>query len=72
MQHYEELPKIEQAQYPEDYLTRLQYLIKMDFNFVTGESGNGKEQRQTVWDMLMANSIESSKKYTSAWAADIK
>ncbi|HHL2501719.1 TPA: hypothetical protein ACQ301_003821 [Yersinia enterocolitica] len=72
LQHYEELPKIEQAQYPEDYLTRLQYLIKMDFNFVTGESGNGKEQRQTVWDMLMANSVESSKKYTSAWAANIK
>lgn len=72
LQHYEELPKIEQAQYPEDYLTRLQYLIKMDFNFVTGEPGNGKEQRQTVWDMLMANSVESRQKLTSAWAADRK
>ncbi|MDN0123229.1 hypothetical protein QVN60_08520 [Yersinia aleksiciae] len=71
LKHYEELPKIEQAQYPEDYVARLQYLIKMDYSFATGEAGNGQEQRQAVWDMMMINSTEGSQKLTSAWDTDL-
>lgn len=38
--HYEEQPLIEQVQYSEEHTSRLQYLIEMDFNFMTGERGN--------------------------------
>lgn len=33
--YYNELPAIEQAQYPDDYASRLQELIDLDFNYMT-------------------------------------
>jgi hypothetical protein len=71
LKHYEELPKIEQAQYPESYATKLQYLIKMDYNFITHKAGNGQEQHQAVWDIFMANSSEGSNNLTAAWETNL-
>ena len=40
LEHYDNLPSIESVQYSDEHRARLQYLIEMDFNFMTGEPGN--------------------------------
>ncbi|MFP1837487.1 hypothetical protein ACLEDU_17535 [Lonsdalea quercina] len=40
LEHYDNLPSIESVQYSDEHRARLQNLIEMDFNFVTGEPGN--------------------------------
>ncbi|MDE8741972.1 hypothetical protein PZA22_11335 [Pectobacterium polaris] len=52
LDHHENLPLIEQAQAPEGYVPRLKYLIEMDFNFMTGESGKGADPFNRLFELL--------------------
>ncbi|MBA5202707.1 hypothetical protein H2Y57_03200 [Pectobacterium aroidearum] len=52
LEHHESLPLIEQAQAPEGYVPRLKYLIEMDFNFMTGESGKDADPFNRLFELL--------------------
>ncbi|MDC9818962.1 hypothetical protein PRK99_06260 [Pectobacterium polonicum] len=52
LDHHESLPLIEQAQAPEGYVPRLKYLIEMDFNFMTGESGKDADPFNRLFELL--------------------
>ncbi|MDO8988026.1 MAG: hypothetical protein Q7U91_00165 [Sideroxyarcus sp.] len=49
LDHFKELPAIEQAQYPKDYASDLQYKIDLDFNFRTHQAeGKGKDPMSLI------------------------
>jgi len=54
LDHFEELPAIEQAQYPADYASDLASKIRLDFNYRTGEAGGGDDAPMSLIDMLFA------------------
>jgi hypothetical protein len=52
LEHYKELPAIEQAQYPEHYAMDLESKIRLDFNYRTNQAeGQGKDPMSLI-DML--------------------
>lgn len=53
LKHYKGLPAIEQAQYPDDYASKLQYWISLDFNFHANQvEGNGTSYKRVVETLL--------------------
>ncbi|AYH03053.1 hypothetical protein F6Q07_19290 [Pectobacterium parmentieri] len=58
LKHYEDLPRIEQVQAPANYESRLNHLIAMDYNFVTGESGKNANPLNSLFDLLLPRNIE--------------
>ncbi|AOR62578.1 hypothetical protein [Pectobacterium wasabiae] len=58
LKHYEDLPLIEQVQAPANYESRLNHLIAMDYNFVTGESGKNANPLNSLFDLLLPRNIE--------------
>ncbi|WP_231716825.1 hypothetical protein [Burkholderia ubonensis] len=53
LKHYKGLPAIEQAQYPDDYASKLQYWISLDFNFHTNQAeGSGTSYKSLVETLL--------------------
>ncbi|WP_231876443.1 hypothetical protein [Azotobacter vinelandii] len=55
LEHYKELPAIEQAQYPSDYAARLQGMIDLDFNYMTHQAeGDGASSAGLIERLLAA------------------
>ncbi|KVQ76541.1 hypothetical protein WK05_06935 [Burkholderia ubonensis] len=53
LKHYKGLPAIEQAQYPDDYASKLQHWISLDFNFHTNQAeGSGTSYKSVVETLL--------------------
>jgi hypothetical protein len=52
LEHYKELPVIEQAQYPDSYEAKLQGWIALDFNYKT-HTAEGKGSAQDVMDKVL-------------------
>ncbi|MFD2835821.1 hypothetical protein ACFS3C_01960 [Azotobacter vinelandii] len=53
LEHYKELPAIEQAQYPSDYAARLQGMIDLDFNYMTHQTeGDGASSAGLIERLL--------------------
>ncbi|GKW10194.1 MULTISPECIES: hypothetical protein [Pectobacterium] len=55
--HHESLPLIEQVQAPEGYVPRLKYMIEMDFNFMTGESGKNADPFKRLFELLSTTKL---------------
>lgn len=60
LDHFNSLPAIEQAQYPNDYALDLQYKIDLDFNYRTGVPGGSEEAPTGLISVLLQQSIEGS------------
>ncbi|MGI8462708.1 hypothetical protein [Pectobacterium punjabense] len=58
LKHYEDLPRIEQVQAPANYESRLNHLIAMDYNFVTGESGKNANPLNSLFDLLLPRNVQ--------------
>lgn len=52
LEHYKDLPAIEQAQYPDSYETKLQGWIALDFNYKT-HTAEGTGSAQDVMDKVL-------------------
>lgn len=60
LDHFKELPAIEQAQYPKDYPSDLQSKIDLDFNYRTHQAeGKGKDPMSLI-DMLFEQSPQQT------------
>ncbi|MHB0764896.1 hypothetical protein ACYCFC_11065 [Stutzerimonas sp. NM35] len=64
--YYNELPAIEQAQYPDDYASRLQELIDLDFNYMTHRAEGKGGGPASVIDQLFASAPHPGKEEVSA------
>ncbi|MGQ5490734.1 hypothetical protein ACUH78_17970 [Thauera sp. ZXT1-4] len=64
--HYEGLPAIEQAQYPEDYAEKLQELIDLDFNYMTHRAeGKGRSPASLIDQVFAAGPYAAGKESVS-------
>ncbi len=52
LDHFNQLPAIEQAQYPRGYATDLQSKINLDFNYRTDQAGDDEKTQQSFLDMI--------------------
>ncbi len=60
LDHFKELPAIEQAQYPKDYASDLQSKIDLDFNYRTHQAeGRGKDPMSLI-EMLFEQSPQQA------------
>jgi len=60
LDHFKELPAIEQAQYPKDYASDLQSKIDLDFNYRTHQAeGKGKDPMSLI-EMLFEQSPQQA------------
>lgn len=64
--YYNELPAIEQAQYPDDYASRLQELIDLDFNYMTHRAEGKGSSPANLIDQLFASAPHAGKEEVSA------
>jgi len=63
LDHYKELPAIEQAQYPKDYAIDLQSKIDLDFNYRTHQAeGKGKNPMSMI-EMLFEQSLQQTNEF---------
>ncbi|WP_232444958.1 hypothetical protein [Burkholderia ubonensis] len=53
LKHYKGLPAIEQAQYPDNYASKLQYWISLDFNFHANQVEGGGTSYKSVVETLL-------------------
>ncbi|WP_232460086.1 hypothetical protein [Burkholderia ubonensis] len=53
LKHYKGLPAIEQAQYPDNYASKLQYWISLDFNFHANQAEGGGTSYKSVVETLL-------------------
>ena len=58
LEHFNQLPAIEQAQYPKDYATDLQSKIALDFNYRTNQAGDDEKTQQSFLDMIFDSLIK--------------
>ncbi|GKW13660.1 hypothetical protein PEC301899_39420 [Pectobacterium carotovorum subsp. carotovorum] len=65
LKHYEDLPRIEQVQAPANYESRLNHLIAMDYNFVTGESGKNANPLNSLFDLLLPRNVQIGSNITT-------
>ena len=56
LDHFKELPTIEQAQYPKDYASDLESKISRDFNYRTHQAEGKSENPMNLIEMLFAQS----------------
>ena len=72
LDHFKELPAIEQAQYPKDYVSDLESKIKLDFNYQTHQAeGKGEDPVNLIETLFaqtggtIASQVTSAVKQTS-------
>ncbi|MEQ9899197.1 hypothetical protein ABRP59_06095 [Pectobacterium punjabense] len=65
LKHYEDLPRIEQVQAPANYESRLNHLIAMDYNFVTGESGKNANPLNSLFNLLLPRNVQIGSNITT-------
>lgn len=64
--YYNELPAIEQAQYPEDYASKLQELIDLDFNYMTHQAEGKGSSPANLISQLFESGPHARKETVSA------
>lgn len=67
LDHFNQLPAIEQAQYPQEYASNLQYRIDLDFNYRTNQAGDDEKTQQSFLDMIF-ESLSKNRKSTATEA----
>ena len=67
LDHFNQLPAIEQAQYPQEYASNLQYRIDLDFNYRTNQAGDNEKTQQSFLDMIF-ESLSKNRKSTATEA----
>lgn len=60
LDHFKELPAIEQAQYPKDYATDLQSKIDLDFNYRTHRAEGKDKDPMSLIEMLFEQSTQQT------------
>lgn len=65
LDHFKELPAIEQAQYPKDYASDLESKIKLDFNYRTHQAEGKGEDPKSLIEMLLSSKPETAKQSDS-------
>ncbi len=67
LDHFKELPAIEQAQYPKDYVSDLESKIKLDFNYRTHQAeGKGEDPVSLIETLFAQTGGTMASKVTSA------
>jgi hypothetical protein len=61
LDHFNQLPAIEQAQYPQEYASNLQYRIDLDFNYRTNQAGDNEKTQQSFLDMIFESLSKNRK-----------
>lgn len=61
LNHFKELPAIEQAQYPKDYASDLESKISRDFNYLTHQAEGKGEDPKGLIEMLLSSKPEVAK-----------
>ncbi|MGO5000493.1 hypothetical protein [Oceanisphaera sp. W20_SRM_FM3] len=56
LDHFKELPAIEQAQYPQNYASDLESKINLDFNYLTHQAEGKSENPMNLFETLFAQS----------------
>ncbi|MDO8826176.1 MAG: hypothetical protein Q7V21_06155 [Methylophaga sp.] len=72
LNHYKELPAIEQAQYPEDYESQLQQWIDLDFNYITHQAEGKGSNPTSLIELLMAQGAYANKDAAKAEADNLE
>mgnify|MGYP000157849178 FL=1 len=67
LDHFNQLPAIEQAQYPQEYASNLQYRIDLDFDYRTNQAGDDEKTQQSFLDMIF-ESLSKNRKSTATEA----
>ncbi|UVO07892.1 hypothetical protein LW347_18920 [Pectobacterium polonicum] len=70
LKHHESLPLIEQVQAPANYESRLNHLIAMDYNFVTGEPGKNAHPLNSLFDLLLPRNVQIGSHITTLGKAE--
>ncbi|WP_323640700.1 hypothetical protein [Pectobacterium polonicum] len=70
LKHHESLPLIEQVQAPANYESRLNHLIAMDYNFVTGEPGKNAHPLNSLFDLLLPRNVQIGSHITTTGKAE--
>ena len=65
LDHFKELPTIEQAQYPKDYASDLESKISRDFNYRTHQAEGKSENPMNLIEMLLSSNPEVAKQSDS-------
>ena len=65
LDHFKELPAIEQAQYPKDYASDLESKIRLDFNYRTHQAEGKGEDPKSLIEMLLSSNPEVAKQSDS-------
>jgi len=65
LDHFKELPAIEQAQYPQDYASDLGSKISWDFNYRTHQAEGKGEDPKSLIEMLLSSNPEVAKQSDS-------
>jgi hypothetical protein len=65
LEHFNQLPAIEQAQYPKGYATDLQSKIALDFNYRTNQAGDDEKTQKSFLDMILDSLIKNNKSTAS-------
>lgn len=60
LDHFRELPAIEQAQYPKDYASDLEQKINLDFNYRTNQAEGKDKVPMSLIEMLLAQSPQQT------------
>ena len=68
LDHFNQLPAIEQAQYPQEYASNLEYRIDLDFNYRTNQAGDDEKTQKSFLDMIF-DSLSKNKKSTATATA---
>lgn len=63
LDHFKELPAIEQAQYPKDYASDLQSKIDLDFNYRTHKAEGKDKDPMSLIEMLFEQSLQQTNKH---------
>ena len=71
LDHFKELPAIEQAQYPKDYASDLESKVRLDFNYLTHRAeGKGEDTKSLIEMIFEQNQQQTNKVFQKRSTAD--
>ena len=64
LDHFNKLPAIEQAQYPQEYVSNLQSRINLDFNYRTNQADDNEKMPSSLIDMLLKQNQQKNNNFS--------
>jgi hypothetical protein len=64
LDHFNKLPAIEQAQYPQEYASNLQSRINLDFNYRTNQADDNEKMPSSLIDMLLKQNQQKNNNFS--------